>query len=112
MTRKGGLIWGITMSIVMTVAIIFTIIRLNNSDKIQMQRSFSGVIQKITIGEKNVPTVIINGISFDLDLFDPDLYDIIHVNDSLVKRINHLHYLLYRKDSSGVWQLIYYYKRK
>lgn len=107
MTRKGGLIYAIIMSVVLTVAVVYVKISNNRLDRKQRETSFCGVIQQLSFDEKHIPTVSIKGVEYYLSVYDPDIRDIIRVNDSIVKQENSTNYLLYRKDSAGVWRLIH-----
>jgi hypothetical protein len=107
MTKKGGIIFGTIMTLGFIAFIIYIKITISNFDEKQRKKSFSGVIQKMTFDEKHIPEVTIKGVKYYLSAYDSDIRDIIQVNDSLVKEVGSLNYLLYRKDSLGIWKLIH-----
>jgi hypothetical protein len=116
MTKKKKIIFWIVISIVGFIAlkmifsaVVVYIVEINNSklDEKQRKKSFSGVIEKMTFEEgKHIPTVTLKEGTFYCP-YDPEIRDIIQINDSIVKEVGSLNYLLYRKDSVGKWKLIH-----
>jgi len=76
-------------------------------DNMFNQASYSGVVKEIKFDMKKIPTVKILDSNYYLDGYSGGLFKIIKVNDSLVKKIYSMDYILYRKDSLGIWRLIY-----
>ena len=70
-------------------------------------KSFSGIIKDVKFDAKSIPTVKILDSSYYLGMYSYSVSKFLQINDSLVKECNSIKYILYRKDNSGNWRLIY-----
>lgn len=90
--------------------ILFVEITCNKSNKDKndfRKQAFHGIVTEISYDEKQIPTVKILESSYYLDIYSYGVSEFLKVNDSLVKLENEDDYILYRKDTAGIWQLIY-----
>jgi len=82
----------------------------NNSNRYKnnfRNRSFHGIVTGISYDAKKIPTVRILDSNYYLGIYSYGVSEFLKANDSLVKLKNEDDYILYRKDSSGIWQAIY-----
>lgn len=107
--RKSIALTVVVICIITTVSIIGYVncSMLRNQKNVFFEKSFSGVVKKIQLSEKQIPTVEIENVNYNLGVYSYQVSNIIKIEDSLVKQQNSMDYMLFRKDSLGVWQLIY-----
>lgn len=101
----GGII-GLNMIVLIVLKEIANIYNSIPRDK-QRQRSFTGIVEELSFGDKNAPIVVVNGNEYCLGIYDPSIQEIIRKDDSIVKRKGETNYWLYRRDSTGNWQLVH-----
>ena len=81
------------------IVLLFLYVRAN---KIENSYQFSGVVQKITYGDKGTPKVIIEGITYYLTYTKEDFNNKIKPGDSLIKNRNSRIYKLVKYDTKEV----------
>ena len=78
-----------------------------NIDEKTKLEIYSGVINKIKYDEKAYPYIYIGDTNYYIGSGFKNIDEIVKVGDSIVKKHGKLHYILYRKNGKGEWQLIY-----